>query len=94
MNFDRQEFKGADFTAVFGGVKCDLRNAIINSDQVINASSTFGGIDIFVPSNVQVKIKSTPIFGGVNDRASHTTNPEAPTLYINATCIFGGVEIR
>ena len=94
LNFDRQEFKGADFTAVFGGVKCDLRNAIINSDQVINASSTFGGIDIFVPSNVQVKIKSTPIFGGVNDKASHTSNPEAPTLYINATCIFGGVEIR
>jgi predicted membrane protein len=94
LNFDRQEFKGADLTAVFGGVKCDLRNAIITSDQVINASSTFGGIDIFVPANVQVKIKSTPIFGGVNDRASHTTNQEAPTLYINATCIFGGVEIR
>ncbi len=94
INFDRQEFKGADLTAVFGGVKCDLRNATITSDQVINASATFGGIDILVPNNVQVKVKSTPIFGGVSDKAMHTTNQEAPTIYINATCVFGGVEIK
>ena len=62
VNFDGEKFTGADLTAVFGGVKCDLRNAIIESDVVINASSTFGGIEIFVPSDVKIKIKSTPIF--------------------------------
>lgn len=94
VNFDRQEFQGADFNAVFGGVKCDLRNSIINSDQVINASSIFGGIDILVPTNVQVKVKSTPIFGGVSDKSNHNVNAEAPTIYVNATCVFGGVEIK
>ena len=49
VKFDGENFTGADLTAVFGGVKCDLRNAIIESDVVINASSTFGGIDIYVP---------------------------------------------
>ena len=42
---------------MFGSIKCDLRNAIIEKDVVINASSTFGGIDIYVPENVKIKIR-------------------------------------
>ena len=94
INFNGQEFQGVDLTAVFGGVKCDLRNAKITSDQVINANTTFGGIEVFVPNNVQVRIKATPIFGGVTDKSVHTTNSDAPIIYINATCVFGGVEIK
>ena len=94
VNFDNQEFKGADLTAVFGGVKCDLRNAIIESDVVINANATFGGIEIYVPSNVKIKIKSIPIFGGVDNKASTKTDENSHTIYINSTAIFGGVEIK
>ena len=92
-NFENEEFKGADLTAVFGGVKCDLRQAIINSDTVIKAESIFGGVEIYVPSNVKVKIKSTPIFGGVTDKSVHNQESEH-TIYINLTCIFGGVDIK
>ena len=81
-NFENEEFKGADLTAVFGGVKCDLRQAIINSDTVIKAESIFGGVEIYVPSNVKVKIKSTPIFGGVTDKSVHNQESEH-TIYIN-----------
>ena len=49
VKFDGEKFTGVDLTAVFGGIKCDLTNAIIESDTVINTSSIFGGIDIFVP---------------------------------------------
>ena len=93
-NFDGEKFTGADLTAVFGGVKCDLRKAIIESDTVINTSSIFGGIDIYVPENVKVKVKSSSIFGGVSDDKKHSQNAEAYTIYINATCLFGGVEIK
>lgn len=92
-NFENEEFKGADLTAVFGGVKCDLRQAIINSDTVIKAESIFGGVEIYVPSNVKVKIKSTPIFGGVTDKSVYNQESEH-TIYINSTCIFGGVDIK
>ena len=94
VNFDGQNFTGADLTAVFGGVKCDLRNAIIDSDVVINASSTFGGIEIYVPSNVKIKIKSTPLFGGVSNKANTKTDENSHTIYINGTAVFGGVEIK
>lgn len=92
--FDNEEFKGVDLTAVFGGVKCDLTKAIIEEDAVINASSIFGGIDIYVPQNVKVKVKSSSIFGGVSDDKKHSEDEKAHTIYINATCLFGGVEVK
>ena len=94
VKFDNEIFKGAELTAVFGGVKCDLRKSIIEADQVINASSIFGGIDIYMPDNVKVKVNSTSIFGGVSDDRKYTEKEEANTIYINATCIFGGVSIK
>ncbi len=94
INFDGEKFTGADLTAVFGGVKFDLRKAIIDSDVVINASSTFGGIEIYVPSNVKVKTKSTSIFGGIENKANTEENENSHTIYINGTALFGGVEIK
>ena len=94
VKYDGEEFKGADLTAVFGGVKCDLTKSVIQEDVVINTSSIFGGIEIYVPEDVKVKIKAIPIFGGVSDKKQHSTNKDANTIYINATCVFGGVEIK
>ncbi len=93
INFDGETFCGAELNAVFGGVKCDLRNAIINGDAVINASSIFGGIDIYVPENVNIKIASHSVFGGVSNHQKNRDG-NTVTLYINATCMFGGVSIK
>ena len=94
LKFDDEKFTGADLTAVFGGIKCDLRNAIIDSDVVINASITFGGIEIYVPSNVKIKIKSMPIFGGVENKANTKVDENSYTIYINSTAVFGGAQIK
>ena len=94
IKIENEKFTGADLTAVFGGVKYDLRNAIIESDVVINASSTFGGIEIYVPANVIVKTKSTAIFGGVENKANTQTNENSHTIYVNGTALFGGVEVK
>lgn len=94
VNFDGEKFTGADLTAVFGGVKCNLRNAIIESDVVINTNATFGGIEIYVPSNVKVKVKSTSLFGGVSNKANTKADENSHTIYINGTALFGGVEVK
>lgn len=94
LNFAGEKFEGADLTAVFGGVDCDLRQAVIEEDVVVNICSVFGGVDLFVPSNVNVKVSSTCIFGGISDkRAVKAANNEV-TVYINATCMFGGADIK
>ena len=92
ITFDGEVFEGAELSAIFGGVECDLRNAIIEKDCAIQASAVFGGVDILVPSNVNVKVNSNSIFGGVSDKS--VKNADAPTIYINATCMFGGMDIK
>lgn len=94
INLEGQEFKGLDLSAVFGGIKCDLTKAKITGNQVINVSTIFGGADIFVPNNVRVIVKSTPIFGGVSDKTVKPSDENAPIIYVNATCVFGGVDIK
>lgn len=92
LNFDNVVFEGAELTAVFGGVDCDLRNAIIDRDCVIKVCAVFGGIDINVPDNVKVVTNTTSIFGGVDISKS---NPNGiHTLYIEGLCMFGGVDIE
>ena len=95
LNFNDEEFKGTNLNAIFGGTKCDLRNATIKKDQVINCSAIFGGIDMLVPENVKVKVKSTSIFGGVsNKKPTVSKGKNVKTIYINAICMFGGVDIK
>ena len=72
-------------------MECDLRNAIIEKDEVIKATAIFGGIDILVPDNVNVKVDSNSIFGSVDNKTKAHT--DAPTLYISAICLFGGIDI-
>lgn len=94
LNFGGEVFEGASLNAIFGGVDCDLREAIIEKDCVISACAVFGGIDIFVPSDINVKIRSTSVFGGISDKPGRKNQDGRPTLYINATCVFGGAEVK
>ncbi len=94
IKYDGQVFYGNDLTAVFGSVVCDLRNAIIDEDVIINANATFGGVEVIVPENVNVEIKSTAIFGGVEDKRRVGTIANAPTVFVSGMCLFGGVDIK
>lgn len=87
-------FTGATLNAVFGGVTLDLRDAIIDHDVEIAATAVFGGIDIYIPNGVSVKVNNVPIFGGVSNKAAHTSDPNAPTIYLNSTTMFGGIDIK
>lgn len=94
INFNDEEFKGIDLTSVFGSIKCDLTKSIIKSDVIINAEAIFGGIEIIVPKNVEVKVKSTSIFGGTTNKTSNNSGKNSHVIYVNSTCLFGGIEIK
>ena len=94
MVFAGEKFDGAQLNAVFGGVKCDLRGAIIDSDCIINATAIFGGIDIIVPDNINIKVNSTSIFGGISNKKHTNSDANTVTLFINGTCMFGGIDIK
>ena len=92
MKYHGEMFEGAELNAIFGGVECDLRGAIIEKDEVIKATAIFGGIDILVPENVNVKVDSFSIFGGASNKTK--LRSDVPTVYISAICLFGGVDVK
>ncbi len=94
IDMSNEVFDGADLTAVFGGVELNLINSEIKNEQIINATAIFGGITIKVPQNVNVKVKSTAIFGGVDNKVKNINGENIPTIYVNAFCMFGGVDIK
>lgn len=94
IKYPRDLYFGSDINAVFGGADIDLREALIDSDIVINVTAIFGGADIKLPKDVNVHVHSTGIFGGTDNRVKRPECPEWPIVTINSTAIFGGVEIR
>ena len=91
-DYSGREFDGAELTAVFGSLYCDLRNATIREDCVLKVSCVFGGMTILVPSDVNVKVETTSLFGGVSDRKVRGRN-HSVTLYVTGECLFGGVDL-
>ena len=63
-------------------------------------TSVFGGIkcnlqdsDLAKETLIKVKIVSTSIFGGVSNKHSETKDSKK-VIYIEATCLFGGVDVK
>lgn len=88
----QEEVNGASLNAIFGELKCDLRDSKITKDIVINATSVFGGMTILVPEDVNIITTATPIFGGVDNKAKNSKSEN--TIYIKGTVLFGGIEIK
>lgn len=89
----QDQFYGIDGEAVFGGLTIDLRGAKIDENISIDALAVFGGVDILLPANVSVKLSDLSLFGGCSNSRNYTP-VSGPTVYVNATALFGGVEVK
>lgn len=88
-----EKFEKANLNAIFGGVKLDLREAKLEKETVIGAWAIFGGIEILVPKDCIVKVKGTPIFGGISNERKNNEDAKK-TIYIEGYAVFGGIEIK
>lgn len=89
----QDQFYGMSGEAVFGGLTIDLRGAKIEENISIDALAVFGGVDILLPANVSVKLSDISLFGGCSNSRKYTPE-DGPTVYVNATALFGGVEVK
>jgi len=88
-----ERYTGGSFSAVFGGIKLDLRRAVIDQDIRIETTSVFGGVELFIPDYCRVVTKGTHVFGGTTNRRKGPQPTTGPIIYLESTCIFGGVTI-
>jgi predicted membrane protein len=87
-------FRGGKATALFGGIKIDLRHATIKDKATLETFVAFGGLEIIVPEGWRVTGNGLPLFGGWEDKTRKPSAKDAPVLHLQGTCLFGGVEVK
>ena len=89
-----EPFHGARLDAFCGGIRLDLREAVITEDEEIDIHTFMGGVELLVPNTVNVVTKSRSFIGGVGSEAHSNAKDGAPCLHIVASNILGGVSIK
>lgn len=93
-----KEFKGGKLTSIFGGTSLNLLNSdLARGTNVLDVFVLFGGCDIRVPADMNVKVKVTAIFGGFSDERKVINENEAndgKDLVIKGLVLFGGGEVK
>ena len=81
---------------VFGGSDIELHEANLPPEGLtIQAFAFFGGVDITVPEEVNVRIGGAGIFGAFDAKKRRREPiPGAPTITVNGAAIFGAVEVK
>jgi hypothetical protein len=84
-------FRGGTVTTWFGGGTLDLRGATLHPEgATIHANALFGGGNLIVPETWNVETRVVGIGGAGDGRPKVDRPPDAPTLRLEGTAIFGG----
>jgi len=94
IDMSNQLFQGANLKAMFGGFQLDLRDAVIEEGAVVNIQCLFGGTEIQVSSDINVEISNNSILGGVTTKEHKNPGQGHKTIYLNCSCMFGGVDVK
>ena len=81
--------------AVFGGSKIDLsRCTLAQGEPMIEMVAVFGGTNLTVPPDWNIKVEVFNIFGGYGDKRVRGQVDFNKTLLVKGVAIFGGGEIK
>lgn len=81
--------------AVMGGVDIDLTEAhFASAETTISVFAFWGGVEIRVPEDINVKVDGFGLMGAFENRAPGRHVPGAPTVRITGLAIMGGVEVK
>jgi class 3 adenylate cyclase len=84
--------------AFWGGVKVDLRQAVIDERVVeVTAWAIMGSVDVVVPDGIPVELDGMVLMGGSSDhtqRSKVPPLPHAPLIRVHARGLWGGVTAR
>lgn len=92
--YDNQLYTGGNYDVIFNGLILDLSNAYLNEETNITISTLFGGVDLYLPDDVNIQIQSSNFLGGVDLHKRENKIENTKVIYLNARCIFGGINIK
>ncbi len=79
---------------VFGSVDLDLRNCNIDKNVIVNATSIFGGCNLFVPDGVNIKTSGLNIFGDISNKVGQIDDNTFTIIYVNGVSLFGDIKTK
>lgn len=96
--FSYDNLTGGSVTAIFGGSKIDLTDCKLSEgENVVDLLYIFGGSDFIIPSDWQVQIETTSIFGRLTDKRivpTETNNETDKILVLKGLMLFGSGKIK
>lgn len=92
--YDNQLYIGGNYDVTFNGLILDLSKAYLNEETNITISTLFGGVDLYLPDDVNIQIQSSNFLGGVDLHKRENKIENTKVIYLNARCIFGGINIK
>lgn len=88
-------FRGADLSAIMGGIKLDLTSARMEGDSaVIEVFAFWGGVEIYVPPDWTVTSEVTTLLAGFIDKRRPTSVVPTKHLIVKGMVVMSGVEIK
>lgn len=91
VDFSGQTFTGGPYKASFGKLVIDLSGAVIAQNAPFTVDCSFGEIDIILPKDVCLNLKSRAAFGEVKNM--YPINNQGVPLDIEVNCSFGTVKV-
>ena len=92
--YDNQLYTGGNYDVTFNGLILDLSKAYLNEETNIMISTLFGAVDLYLPDDVNIQIQSSNFLGGVDLHKRENKIENTKVIYLNARCIFGGINIK
>ena len=92
--YDNQLYTCGNYDVTFNGLILDLSKAYLNEETNIMISTLFGGVDLYLPDDVNIQIQSSNFLGGVDLHKRENKIENTKVIYLNARCIFGGINIK
>lgn len=86
-----KKYKGAQITAIFGGVDLDL-SEVESKDMTFEIVTIFGNSNLIFPEGYEIELHSFALFGGNENK--YKNNGKKGKIVVNCTSIFGGVEVK
>ena len=92
--YDNQLYTVGNYDFTFNVLILDLSKAYLNEETNITISTLFGGVDLYLPDDVNIQIQSSNFLGGVDLHKRENKIENTKVIYLNARCIFGGINIK
>jgi len=88
-------FKGGKISAVFGGGNIDFRKTTLpEGETTLQLDLVFGGINLIIPEEWDVQVRSSAICGAYVDKRSANGPVSDRKLIVEANCFLGGGDIK